>query len=133
MVQLDQIRPRWRVIWSKGCNLDMDKVQLVKDEVKYATWAAQIEDCQNSGLSIQQWCTQNGISKKTYYYRLRRVRERTCSQIAFPIGSIERPVDRMEPQVSVGAVRLHTGTMTVEIADGTSAQTIEAVIRALSC
>lgn len=104
----------------------MDKIATIKREVKYENWAAQIQDCLSSGLTVQEWCDQNGINSKTYYYRLRRVREASCQQVPFPIGSVE-------PAAPTSAVTVHVGNMTVEIADGTSAQTIAAVIRALSC
>ena len=47
----------------------------VKQEVRLREWAAQVEAQQTSGLTVQQWCTENGIKLKTYYYRLKKVRE----------------------------------------------------------
>ena len=38
-------------------------------------WAAQIEAQQASGLTVQQWCMENGVNPKTYYYHLKKVRE----------------------------------------------------------
>ena len=38
-------------------------------------WEQQIEEQKTSGLSVQEWCEQNGINPKTYYYHLRKVRE----------------------------------------------------------
>ena len=104
----------------------MDKIAVVRREVRHAEWAAQIQECRNSGLTVQQWCDQNGIGIKTYYYRLRKLREDVCQQVPFPIGSVESPAP-------TGAVTVRAGNMTIEIADGTSEQTIAAVIRALSC
>ena len=36
--------------------------------------AAQIEAQQASGLTAQQWCVENEIKPKTYYYHLKNVR-----------------------------------------------------------
>ena len=47
----------------------------VKQEIRLREWSEQIERQQSSGLSVEQWCVKNGIKPKTYYYRLRRVRE----------------------------------------------------------
>ncbi len=46
-------------------------------QYRLGEWAAQIRDCQNrpEGMSVVQWCSQNGITKANYYYRLRRVRK----------------------------------------------------------
>lgn len=51
-------------------------IREVKQEVRLQEWSEQIEKQQASGLSVQQWCEENGINQKTYYYRLRKVRER---------------------------------------------------------
>lgn len=36
-------------------------------------WVTQIQECQNrpSGMSISDWCKQQGITKANYYYCLR--------------------------------------------------------------
>ena len=47
----------------------------VKQEVRLQEWTAQIEAQQASGLTVRQWCAENGIKPKTYYYRLKKVRE----------------------------------------------------------
>ena len=47
----------------------------VKKTVRLQEWERQIEEQKTSGLSVQEWCRQNGIATKTYYYHLRKVRE----------------------------------------------------------
>ena len=47
----------------------------VKQDVRLQEWSAQIEAQQASGLTVQQWCMENGVKPKTYYYRLKKVRE----------------------------------------------------------
>ena len=47
----------------------------VKQNMRLCEWTAQIEAQQASGMSVQAWCAENGINEKTYYYRLRKVRE----------------------------------------------------------
>ena len=38
-----------------------------------------VQERQSSGLSNREFCRQNGISEKTYYYRLRQLRESVIS------------------------------------------------------
>ena len=47
----------------------------VKKKVRLQEWERQIEEQKTSGLSVQEWCRQNGIAAKTFYYHLRKVRE----------------------------------------------------------
>jgi len=104
----------------------MDKVTLVKQEIRKVEWSAQIQSCRSSGIPATQWCRENGINLKTYYYHLRKIREQACEQIPFEITSI--------PEKNETAVTVRNANgLTAEIADGTSAATIEAVIRALKC
>ena len=50
----------------------------IKKEVQLSQWQRQIEERQVAGLDVAQWCERQGISKTTYYYRLRKVREHLC-------------------------------------------------------
>ena len=47
----------------------------VKQEVRLQEWSAQVEAQQASGLTVRQWCAENGIKPNTYYSRLKKVRE----------------------------------------------------------
>ena len=38
-------------------------------------WSAAICAQKASGLTIKEWCEQNGINSNTYYYYLRRIRD----------------------------------------------------------
>ena len=51
------------------------KAQNMAERIKIDGWAKLIRECQESGLSVRQWCEENGFSTKTYYYRRKRVRE----------------------------------------------------------
>ena len=44
----------------------------VKQDVRLREWAEQLEAQQASGLTVQQWCAENGIKPKTYYYHLKK-------------------------------------------------------------
>ena len=71
----------------------MDKttsITTVKKEMQLQEWSAQIEAQQSSGLTVQKWCTENGINTKTYYYRLRKVREQ-CMESAPSIVPLAVP------------------------------------------
>ncbi|MBP0972341.1 MAG: hypothetical protein J5851_00380 [Oscillospiraceae bacterium] len=46
-------------------------ITTVKRELRLQVWSAQIEAQQTSGLTVQQWCSQNEIKPSTYYNRLR--------------------------------------------------------------
>lgn len=48
---------------------------VVAKNIRLQNWANDIRDCQNSDLTVAQWCEQHGIGIKNYYYRMKKVRE----------------------------------------------------------
>ena len=59
----------------------MNKIAKVKKEIKLAQWAEMVRQRNESRLTVTDWCKQNGINIKTYYYRLKRVRQEVCSEM----------------------------------------------------
>ena len=60
----------------------MADVLAVRNEYRAQNWAMVIQECSNSGLSNREFCRQRGISEKSYYYWLRKLR----SQMADATG-----------------------------------------------
>ena len=48
------------------------EIMTVKKQVQLENRAAEVESRTASGLTVQQWCRDNGMSPKTYYYHLRK-------------------------------------------------------------
>ncbi len=44
-------------------------------DAKMAKWKADVDACMASGLSVDEWCKQNGMAKSTYYYRAKKLKE----------------------------------------------------------
>ena len=59
----------------------MKEIARVKKEIKLAEWAEMVRSRNESGLTVTDWCKENGINLKTYYYRLKRMRQAVCSEI----------------------------------------------------
>lgn len=51
-------------------------ITTVKRDVQLRKWSEQIKAQQESGMTVTAYCAQNGINIKTYYYHLRKVREK---------------------------------------------------------
>lgn len=59
----------------------MNEIARIKNEVRLKQWAEMVRQRNESGLNVSQWCRQNGINQKTYYYRLNRVRKALCGEV----------------------------------------------------
>jgi len=58
----------------------MSAIRTIKAELRHREWREQIRKCQDSGQTVTEWCSSNGIKLSTYYTRLRKVREELLSQ-----------------------------------------------------
>ncbi|WP_288704746.1 IS66 family insertion sequence element accessory protein TnpB [uncultured Ruminococcus sp.] len=89
----------------------MNEIAKVKKEVKLSKWAEMVRKRNESGLTVTDWCKENGINLKTYYYRLKRVRQAVCNEIeqhdivpVEPIAGTETTAEKIE--LSVGDVKI---------------------------
>ena len=61
----------------------MADVLAVRDEYRAQTWAMLIQECNSSGLTKREFCQQRGISEKSFYYWLRKLRSH-MAEVAGP-------------------------------------------------
>ena len=58
----------------------MNGIMEIRRQVRLSQWSAMVREREESGLSVQAYCRQVGIAAKTYYYRLRKLREAAVEQ-----------------------------------------------------
>ncbi len=115
----------------------MDKVSVVKRQFRMEEWRKRIAECQASGMAVSRWCKQNGYCEQTYYKYLKRIREEMVDALPVSVMEPSSPTvfKKLEVQTSVpgtqAAVIIRFNGATVEINEGTSQQTIQAVLLAL--
>ena len=84
-------------------------ITTIKQEVRLQEWSAQIKAQQASGLTIREWCAENGIKPNTYYNRLRRVREQYMEDspsvvpVSVPRSSENIQIEKKDLQISLPA------------------------------
>lgn len=111
-------------------------VQLIKHEISLQQWSEMIRDRQSSGMTVKAWCKEQGMNPKTYYYRLRKVREAACLRVEENscnenAGPVFAEVRR--PSFSSGAaVTLRMNGVALEIHNGAGADVIKNTLKALS-
>ena len=95
---------------------------------KRQLWSERVAACRNSGTSVRQWCQENGVSEKTYYYWQRRLFEETkiAAEPVFAEVVLPRNCD-----ATVAAV-IRAGSFQVEIQNGADTPTLQAIFRALT-
>ena len=86
-------------------------------------WSAQIEAQQASGLTVRQWCAENGIKSNTYYHRLKRVREQYL-QSSLAIVPLNVPQHNAD-------IRIEKNGLQISLPANISSDTLLALVNAL--
>ena len=115
----------------------------IKEQVQLEQWKKQIEERQAAGVSIAVFCAQQGISKSTYYYRLRKVREHMCHvagllpEASYVESSNKHqivPIRMASKPVTENRIEIVCGDLRISFTGGTDSASLKAVIEALrSC
>ena len=83
---------------------------LTVKNLHHHSWALMIQEQSRSGLSIRDWCSQNNISTKTFYYRRKQVRSELLqsaspvfafAELVPPEGGSVSSSDGFRPQLTI--------------------------------
>lgn len=107
----------------------------ITHQVRLANWTKIIEECNNrpAGTTAKQWLRDNGISEKSYYYWLRKVRREVYSSKEMELPAIHS-LPKQQPAVTFAEIPLpeqqtsitdtfkadaviHTGAMVIGISN----------------
>ena len=69
-------------------------IAAVKREEQLSEWQRQIQERQEQGRTVDEWCISLGISKGTYYHRLRKVRKYMCQSMGGTEGGASEETSR---------------------------------------
>ena len=78
----------------------MEEVLAVRDAFRAQQWAMQIKECNSSGLTKRAFCRQRGISEKSFYYWLRKMRSQAAEAAAPHLVQLE-PISQTEDMLQI--------------------------------
>lgn len=111
----------------------------VKREVQLAEWQRQIQERQEQGITVEEWCVNLGISKGAYYHRLRKVREYMCKRMGVmddstvsdaPHVTAVVPIRAAQPKA---AIEIQVGDLQIKFNESPEADQLKVVLSALVC
>ena len=107
----------------------MNEIAKVKKEVKLAQWAEMVKSRNESGLTVTDWCKQNSINLKTYYYRLKRLRQAVCNEIE------QHDIVHIEPtagtEIAAVKIELSMGDVKISLPDNFNDDTLKRLLGVL--
>jgi putative transposase len=109
----------------------------IATEYRKSQWAQALREMKENGESVKSFCARKGVSKNTYFYWQRKLRESACLELQAVVGeNVLAPSGWAvceEPKVDTGR-----GTITIEIGNSrivaradVSAEHLEKVCRVL--
>ena len=104
-------------------------VNELKTEYRLSQWEEVIKEQQESGKTVAAFCSEKGISPKTYYYRLRKIRESICKSISQKQPVIAE-IPLAVPEKATGGIRITTRKGTMDISEA-SPETLERLLRVM--
>lgn len=94
-------------------------------------WARIISECQASGESNRRFCQNRGISEKTYYYWLRKLRVMTVEKAAPELIKLEAAEQLGEEKTLGTEIRIRYHDAQLELPAGADSAAIAAVLAAI--
>ncbi len=110
------------------------------------SWAQMIHECQNRpiGMTVDEWCAANSITKANYYYRMTEVRK-ACLEIMPPevveqaIVPVSSELMTMDVQISddsshanSSSLELNLNGVVIHVTEQTSAGLLSKVLGVIS-
>jgi len=115
-------------------------------QVRLTHWAGVMQARAESGQSVRQWCKENGIIEKTYYYWQRKLREIACERIENYVltkqSGLEKPgfaeVKLIEPPSqsipnTQGELRIEIGAIKLSASSDYPPEHVAEILKRLSC
>jgi len=86
----------------------------VKIAYQLSNWMKLIHDRESSGLNIKDYCENIGMARHVYYYRLRKVRDAACEELAMAQSITNNPALGLLTEVKLSeptsSADIHTNT-----------------------
>lgn len=108
----------------------------LKHQHNLQIWTQIVHECKNSDMTVRDWCLENDINEKRFYYWQRRVREEVLAPAIVPQNS-QTPfvrVPNIEQLSSAGFqpdMVLNYGNLRMELKNSVSTKLLAEVIQVI--
>ena len=113
----------------------------LKHQAKLQEWKELVRECRSSGVPVEHWCNERGVSKHTYYRWEREILDIAAQHItsiapkenATTFAELPAP-QQLYRNGSKCSATLRIGAISVDIYEGTSAELLRTMLTVIqSC
>ena len=106
----------------------LESLQRVNRQQRLAEWSRRVETCRSSGLTVVQWCQENGIAVSTYFSWQRKVFQalKEVQKITFaevPVLEYSQPSGHVVASLEISGVQ-------IQVYEGADTNTLQALLQA---
>jgi len=113
----------------------MNQLTIASHNHRIQLWISRIQECRASNQTVADWCSENDISIKAYYYWIRKIKseafealpaERKAKILPQKTDTSFAEVTLAEkPRTGACAIKLHVNGLLLEIQNGADSKTVE--------
>ena len=103
----------------------MGEVLAVRDAYRAREWAMLIQECSASGLTKREFCQQRGISEKSFYYWLKKLRTQMVG------AAPPRLVQLAPPPAADSILEIHYRGAEMKLPDGVDMDAVAALLHSI--
>ena len=115
-------------------------VQELKHAAKLREWTEKVAECRTSGKGVKRWCSEQGITTKTYYRWEKQIVMEAAQRQMLPAPSLRGTLMRIEPDTLPGGVpdnmgggiTIRHGESVVTLPSGSSVEAAAVLVKALN-
>ena len=106
----------------------LESLQRVNRQQRLAEWSRRVEACRSSGLTVVQWCQENGIAVSTYFSWQRKVFQALTEvqKVTFaevPVLEYSQPSWHVVASLEISGVQ-------IQVYEGADTNTLQALLQA---
>lgn len=113
----------------------------VAHHYRLTQWAPIIQECKKSGMNVKNWCLENNVNEKQYYYWQRKIREELSGSLIqreeSKSPSTFIPISQLKPSVKTPStfqpdLVLSVGSIKVEISNSISPALLNEMLKIIN-
>lgn len=101
----------------------------ITTDVRTQSWASIVTECNRSALSKQEWCRQNNVSIKSFYYWQRKLRREAVQHSGFAEVTVDPQFFDTRPGQTAAVIALPG--VHIEIMNTATKDFMQKLVRAL--
>lgn len=104
----------------------MSEIMAVRNQYRLEEWKGLIKGRKESGQSVKAYCAEQGITERTYYYWLHKLRSEAAKQL--PVFA---EVETRDLRQKAEALHIQYGVVKIELPGNMDAEAVAAILKAV--